>query len=224
MNHITKIIIISLATILVITIGILSFILSEPVEYYLTGKVTARAYITEATPEDCLVTLKTGKNYVSFYCETGRPIEEALHDNVTEFNYKATYRYNPLDPSNPWRINNPNLPEWVNQNLNEIRRHEGYVIIMNEQRTYNHTGFLSANNNIQLREGWNLVGYTLSVERNIENAMNSIQGQFTRVEEYDEETNTWKVYVPGEVNEISTLKPMKSYWIYAKEDVLWTLN
>ncbi len=217
----SKILVITTALILVLTITILSFHLSQSLEYIITGKVTARAYILETVPEQCNVTLKQGINTVSFFCEAGRPIEQALSDNQSVFDYKAIYRYDTLNPQNPWRINNPELPEYITPGFTDIRRREGYIIVMNEERTYDYTGFLSQNTNIELKKGWNLVGYVLRENRSVENF---VDGNISRIETYDPINSEWITYEPGGVNELQYFEPMKAYWIKAKEDVTLNIN
>jgi hypothetical protein len=217
MNHKLKILLSLLAVVLVLTIGALSFKYSETKDA-ITAFVTARAYILEAVEENCTVLLKQGINLVSFVCETGRPISEVFNGSE---NY-TIYIFNSLSEVNPWRIHRFNLSEGIVQNNFQIRRNDGYIIVMDDEFDYTYDGLLSAQSNVQLRAGWNLVPYLLTEERTTTNAFSSISSNLIRVETYED--NTWKTYVPFGVDQIQTLKPMSSYWIRVNQDIIWSIS
>ena len=224
MNDKPKTGMIILALLLVILASLLTFVFHEPIEQALTGKVTARAHITEAPQENCSVVLDEGINTVSFFCETSRDVNDSLANNGDVFDFKAVYIFNEQDSNNPWRIYNKDLPEYISQGFSQIRRNVGYIILMNEQRTYSHDGILVLNNQFSLREGWNLIGYPLNQNRTVEDALNSIEGIYERVETFDYESKEWITYEAGVGGDLQNLEPMRSYWIKVNEDVTLTIQ
>ena len=223
--HVTPII---LAVILVIGTGIIAFHYSEDIGERITGKTIARVYITETPPANCTVILREGVNIISFYCEPGGgSLDESLRNQEGQvLPYKAVFRHNPLNPQNPWQIYNPSLPNYTVQTLSTLDRRRGYYIIMEEEGTYHREGFGFQQTTISLSQGWNLIGYPSSQERNITQAINSIEGSITRVETYEYENGNINhyYYIPGIGGTLDSMKPYHAYWIHASQAVTWLVN
>lgn len=69
---------------------------------------------------------------------------------------------------------------------------------------------------IELRPGWNNFVYT-GTNRQVEDALRSIAGQYTRVMHYDNAAQAWRSYFPGQpryVNDFGGLFHLKVYWVY----------
>ncbi len=221
--------IISITSILLIlSIATFSFYIAEDLPNIITGRTITQAYIIETPPGNCTINLTEGPNLASFYCETGQlPIEEALTgQNNTKLNYTAIFRYNPGDEENPWSSYNPHLPNWTEQDLNNLNRRHGYWIIMEEPGMYFREGYHFTQTNIVLREGWNLIGYPTQDERDIEEALSQINHTYTRVEAYTDINGEkgWVFHVPGEPGDLETMNPGLGYWVYVEEDTSWMVN
>jgi len=216
MTKTSKIITAVLALVLVISISIISFKYDETYDY-ITGLVTSRAFILEAQNENCTVALIEGQNVVSFICETGRGVLEVFDND----NFSVIYMFDKTSSTSPWRIYHKELSNYFPQTLQTIRRNEGYIIIMNENSNYSYDGILSAQTSVQLKSGWNLVGFPLNANRTTTSAFSSISSVLIRAETYDD---TWKVYVPNSIDQIQTLVPMQGYWILVSNDVLWSVS
>ncbi len=217
-----------ISIIIVLCLTMFSFYIAEDLPNLLTGRTITRVNILETPPADCEVHLAEGLNLASFYCETGeRHVSNALTDeNNTVLNYTAIFRFNPGDEENPWSSYNPNLPNWTIQNLNNLNRRYGYWIKMEEPGMYFREGFDFPQTTINLRRGWNLIGYPTSTERDIEDALSQISATYTRVEAYTEVdgTKTWLYHVPGGPSTIENMTPGLGYWVYMEQDATLLIN
>jgi hypothetical protein len=225
----TRILMSLIGIIAVLFIGFFSFFISSELVDTLTGKTTARAYILETVSENCTVNLQKGLNMVSFPCETGEfGLYEALlnEENETlDFNY--IFIFNPLNTEKPWRSYNPSLPNWTIQgNINNLNRAYGYFIYMNKEDTYFKDGLRFGTTNIQLRKGWNLVGYPSATTTNVTEALSSISNHYSSVHSYQSVNGslTWLDHFKEGDSTLEYLTPEYGYWIYANETVLWVVQ
>jgi hypothetical protein len=211
----------TLAIVLVVSIGIVSFMLPSDVEDLISGKVTAQAYISYTPPQNCSVDLYEGVNMVSFYCEgLETPLNESLLGfNATNLDYYAIFRYEPNTSFDYWSSYKPGLPGWATQTVDAISRREGYAIIMNTSGTYYKEGYAYQNTHIPLFVGWNFIGYPTDEVRNITDVLLQIDGKYTRVEEYRviNGSGSWSLYIPGTGGTLSMMTPMTGYWIFMNE-------
>jgi len=210
-----------LAVALVLTVGILSFIIVPGGENLISGKATAQVYIYETPAEGCTVNLTSGINTVSFYCETAdSPINASLVNIYNEsLNFSAVFVYTPNNPLDSWSSYNPSLPSWAVQSLSTLNRRNGFVVVMNEDGEYYKNGYRFSNTEIDLLPGWNFIGYPSDNELNISSALSDIDGKYTRVETYlpINGTKDWLYYVYGVGGNLSNMTPMRGYWIYMTE-------
>jgi hypothetical protein len=216
------------AVILVLSIGLVSFIIVPGGENLISGKATAQVYIYETPEKGCAVNLTEGINMVSFYCETGdSSINDALIDiNNNSLNYSAVFIYNPNDPLDSWSSFNPSLPSWAVQALSSLNRRSGFVIQMNETGEYYKSGYRFMSTTIDLHSGWNFIGYPSDVEINITDALVQINGMYTQVETYTpvNGTKTWLYHVPPSSGTLLNMAPMVGYWIYMNQDAQIVIN
>jgi hypothetical protein len=69
---------------------------------------------------------------------------------------------------------------------------------------------------ITLHHGWNNFVYT-GTNRQVEDALRSIAGQYTRVMHFDNAAQAWRSYFPGQpryVNDFGGLFQLKVYWVF----------
>jgi hypothetical protein len=210
-----------LATVFVIAIAFVAFIVPTGINEVLSGRATAQAYISYTPPKNCSVRLVSGVNMVSFYCEGAEtPINESLVGiNNTSLDYSSVFLFNPNDLNDSWSSYNPSLPGWATQSLSTISRKYGYAIIMNQPGMYYREGYKFANNQIPLQIGWNFIGYPDDTAANITTVLAQIDGKYTRAEAYDTINNSgvWLLYVPGTGGTLTTMQPMLGYWIEMNE-------
>jgi len=134
-------------------------------------------------------------------------------------NYELVFAY---DTSSGWKVYDPSAPDFANT-LKNIDNTMGFWIKMKNSDTLKVTGTL-ASTQIQLAKDWNLIGYPSLTEKNIADALSSIQGNYELVFAYDTSSG-WKVYDPSAPDFANTLKTMTSsygYWIKMKNSA--TLN
>ena len=109
-------------------------------------------------------------------------------------------------------------------NLHSIEPGMGYRIEMSEPAIFVTDG-ASADTEIRLTEGWNLVGYPHYEESHIEDCMNSILGKYRSVWEYAPNEG-WRWYLPGApmAGNLYSMRPGFAYWIEATEDCIWNFG
>lgn len=79
---------------------------------------------------------------------------------------------------------------------------------------------------IQLHPGWNNVTYT-GTARSVADALSTISGKYQQVLQYDNATNAWLSYLPGQpryLNDFGGLFTLKVYWVLVSEDLTLTMN
>jgi hypothetical protein len=76
---------------------------------------------------------------------------------------------------------------------------------------------------IELKVGWNLVGYNSTSAQSVTSALASIEGKYVSIYAFDSANNSYRGYVPGHQNDLTQLEPGRGYWIYASANVTWTI-
>jgi hypothetical protein len=79
-------------------------------------------------------------------------------------------------------------------------------------------GEVPAGTSIQLKAGWNLVGYPSVIPRTVTDALASIDGMYNKVEFYN--TTTDKEEALGSSD---YMQPQTGYWIHCTSDCLWEI-
>ena len=226
----TKVIISIISITVVLILGFASFFLSGDISEWITGKTTtSRAFILESHPINCSVNLTQGLNLVSFPCETAQdPLYVALSNQNNEtlkFNY--IFVFNPLHAKDPWGSYKPSLPNWtIQEEILNLDRRRGYFIYMEEEGTYYAEGLRVPISNMQLRKGWNLVGYPTTNIKSVEDALQTIQQQYVSVHAYQtiNDSKEWLHHIKNEGGTLTHFKPGYGYWIFVEEDVIWRLD
>lgn len=108
-------------------------------------------------------------------------------------------------------------------NLSTMEAGRGYWIKMTQSATLTITGEDTYNKAVQLRQGWNLVGYNSLISRTREEALASIDGLYYSVWTYV--NGGWLRYIPGASgNNLTEMKPWEGYWINAVQNCVWELE
>jgi hypothetical protein len=213
---------------LVISAGILSFIIVPRGENLITGKATAMVYVYETPATGCAVNLTPGINVVSFYCESGeKSVPQAMINKKNQsLPYVAVYSYNPNNPLDAWASFNPQLPSWAVQQINNLHRKNGYIVLMNGSGEYYREGYRFSSTTINLLPGWNFIGYPTDTMMNITSALSQINDSYTRIDTYVpiNGTKTWLWYIPPNNGTLSTMIPMVGYFIHMNESRSMTID
>ena len=186
----------------------------------LSGRVTSRVTIVNATPVNCTVTGVAGYNLISIPCITSADPRAAVIDDV---DLLAIYQYVPTT-SDKWRVHNPNLPSWVVSDLEFLSRRVGYVLILNQSRSYQTSGLSVASTDIPVIAGWTLVGYPSLNETDIVNATLVINDTVTVIRSYDTTAGVYRSYFPAtQTGDLVNLTPGQGYWINGSASETWTV-
>jgi len=142
--------------------------------------------------------------------------------------YDLVYAYDASDPSDPWKKYNVNAPAYSND-LTNIDETMGVWVHMTTPDTLTVAGSIPTTTNIQLYQGWNLVGYPGLQAKAISEALSSIAGKYTLICAYDasDPTDPWKKYntaAPPYANNLSEMRSRWGYWIQVTENCTLTIN
>lgn len=103
--------------------------------------------------------------------------------------------------------------------LKNIERTYGYYIKLNESSTLEIDGVYLNKTNISLRKGWNMIGYPLNISKNLSTALSSIEGKWTMLVAFYNNTltvtNPERPYIWWG---IKNLTPSRGYWINISTD------
>jgi hypothetical protein len=132
-------------------------------------------------------------------------------------NYAALQGYH-AGKSRPWLHWHRDKPNYFNDEI-EIDRRKGYYIDMIVSDYLVTAGKVAPQTDINLKSGWNLVGYPSLTEKTVADALTSIDGNYNMVEYFD----------PIKDKEIrlksnDLMIPGLGYWIHATADCVWTIT
>jgi len=109
--------------------------------------------------------------------------------------------------------------------LTELHPRKGYLINVTEQVVLEVTG-TSAEGDIPLQGGWNLIGCPGNTKMSVEDATASISGQCLSVRQYDNLKAKWEHWFaerPDFLNDLKYMEPSKAYWVEMQSDALLSL-
>jgi len=140
-------------------------------------------------------------------------------------NYSIVWAYNASDTADHWKKYDPSAP--FGNDLINIEPGKGYWIMMISDDTLPIIGTVPESTDINLKTGWNLIGYNSLDNQPIAEALSSISGNYTIVWAYDasDTADHWKKYDPGAPfgNDLTDMEPVKGYWIMmTSADILET--
>jgi len=99
---------------------------------------------------------------------------------------------------------------------------KGYWIMMISDDTLFISGTVPESTDINLKIGWNLIGYNSLDNQPIAEALSSISGNYTIGWAYDasDTADHWKKYDPGAPfgNDLANMEAGKGYWIMMTTD------
>jgi hypothetical protein len=104
--------------------------------------------------------------------------------------------------------------------LTDLFPGRGYWVYMNSNATLTLTGTL-AQPSISLLPGWNLAGFNSQKSMDTDRALASVAG---KVIVYGYDSNSYRSYGVGTANDLKAFEPGKGYWIFATENLTWTIS
>ncbi len=177
------------------------------------------------------IILKKGWNMISIPVpQTNNSLEEVL--KYIDGNYLAVQWYNASDSKDLWK--HYYIGKIGMNDLSNITRQMGVWIFMKSDDILPVFGQLPIpmSTNIDLKAGWNFVGYPSLTIRNAGNAsgeaFESISGFVDMVHYYDanDPSNLWKAWDPGSYSpdDLIDVKPGYGLWIHVTGDCTWNVN
>ena len=135
-------------------------------------------------------------------------------------NYSIVWAYNASDTADHWKKYDPSTP--FGNDLITMEPGKGYWIMMNSDDTLNVSGTILKPTDIELWNGWNLIGYNSLNPQTITDALSSINGNYSIIWAYNagDLTDQWKKYDPDTPfgNDLANMEPGKGYWIMMTTD------
>jgi hypothetical protein len=185
---------------------------------YRSLKLVSLSGGTPQTPpsgSSTVLSLKEGWNLISVPVQPSNTAVETVLSSING-KYSALYAYN----GNSYEVYEPGE---ASSDLKKVEAGRGYWIYMTSAANLTINGS-AANKSVQLKTGWNLVGYNSQQSSPASQALSSIAGKYMAVYSFDTATNSYRSYIPGEDSNLSTIEPGLGYWIYANENITWSLN
>jgi beta-glucanase (GH16 family) len=110
------------------------------------------------------------------------------------------------------------IPGLNSSKLKALEAGHGYWVYMNEAAKLEVKGKV-INRALQLKTGWNLVGYVATRSSPIAQTLSSINGKYSAVYTFDTASDTYQGYYPdGTSSNLKIMEPGKGYWIHALHD------
>lgn len=142
--------------------------------------------------------------------------------------YDLVYAYDGCNVADPWKKYDVNAPPYAND-LTDLDEKMGIWIRGTDTSTLSVSGRVPTGTDIQLCEGWNLMGYPSTKTKAITDALSSIDGKYTPVYAYDalDTADPWKKYdvsAPPYANDLTEMHSGLAYWIKVSEDCVLTVS
>jgi hypothetical protein len=102
--------------------------------------------------------------------------------------------YDAGDSTDKWKSYNPDLPNWVVHDLTEISREKGYWVYSSNITEFYKLGELLSPSFIDLESGWNMIGYPMLSDREINQTFGGLIPTFDYVLAYNSSdiSDPWK--------------------------------
>ena len=225
-----------LATLLIMFTVSFSFVLYGIIEPKITGKalVGTTLVITDVNDLDCDIDFEPGWNLVSFPCmreDYGMEFffNYSLNDTNTSTFFETIKHYYVTDPSDPWKSYKHNLPNWTVQDDIIITRSKGYWIYVENTSNFFFDGSLRTPTFIDLKVGWNLIGYP----RISPNTMNGTFGElipdfdFVEIYKVTDTSDPWKQWTWNSSltsnQDVNYTNLFLGYWIFMHDNLTLTI-
>ncbi|UCE74672.1 MAG: hypothetical protein JSV56_02945, partial [Methanomassiliicoccales archaeon] len=176
------------------------------------------------------IMLKKGWNMISIPVNrTSTLLEDVL--SAIDGNYIAVQWFNTSDPIDPWKHYHVNKVSLGMNDLSSVDRRKGIWILMKSDDIFPVVGAIPdpSTTDIELKKGWNFVGYpsiTVRIAGNDTNeAFESIADDVDLVQYYNASATSdhWEDWDPGSwsADDLGEIKPGYGLWIHVKGDCTW---
>jgi hypothetical protein len=181
---------------------------------------------TMAEPKDEIVYLYKGLNMVSLPVEPDNPAAESVLSGILD-KVVRVWTYDPDDAADPWRTYAPGATE--GNTLQQMNTQRGYWIEMRADADIQISGAGTYGGTLQLRQGWNFVGYPSQHARPAAEVLSPIADKVKLVWYYDvlDPADPWKRYLPNGApwgNDLVSFEPKRGYWIEVTQDCQLTIQ
>ena len=166
------------------------------------------------------IPLVVGWNLISLpVYSSNLSVSESLRS--LEGKYSTAFGYD-SESGGIWASFNPNRPGFLNT-LTELAPSYGYWIYLEEEGTLGLEGVTREEKIINLKQGWNLIGYPSLDESPVEGIFGPISDDLESIFQYKavDSGNEWKSYNPDRpafLNTLATIEPGYGYWVKVTED------
>lgn len=167
------------------------------------------------------ISVKPGWNFISFpLLASGSPqavLNDAVGDNSTKWNLVRWYDAN--DQADHWKTYSTFAPPSLND-LSSVNNTKGFWLYITQLGDGNLTvqGAEPTATSIQLKAGWNMVGYPSYTEKTISDALAGMNADKVEV------CDMADPYQTKEVGSTYLMRPGEGYWVHVPADTIWTVN
>lgn len=158
-----------------------------------------------------VLNLEEGWNLVSFYVEA---------DDMTAATIFAPIQDKLLQVKNLTDYYNPSGTEVFNT-LSRLSLKEGYWLKVSADTSLEVEGVVPAGASIDLKSGWNLVGYPRLRGEGVTNELASIEDRVLQIRNLSQ---TYDPSLPSFLNTLSTMSPGLGYWLNIDGDGTWKVG
>jgi hypothetical protein len=160
--------------------------------------------------------LDNGWNLVSVPFSRGDTSRETAFQTL-DGNYLSVQGYH-AGKSRPWLNWHRDKPNKLND-LIAVDHESSFYVNMKVPDYLVTAGKVVRQTDIDIKAGWNLIGFSSLSEETVENALSSIAGRYNKVERFDTDIDKEIRLQPDDL-----MCPGFGYWIHATEDCILTLS
>jgi len=178
------------------------------------GSATRTVTVVEtAAPviETQTLNLKAGWNLVSFYVDA---------DDMTPATIFAPIQNKLLQVKNLTQSYDPSVPSFLNT-LSSLSVKDGYWLKVSEDASLDVEGPVPSGASINVKSGWNLVGYLRLSGEAVADELTSLGNTVVQIKDLG---SSYDPSVPSFLNTLSTMAPGSGYWLNVDADGTWNVG
>ncbi len=161
-----------------------------------------------------ILNLKEGWNLVSFYVEaddmTPTTVFAPIQDKLLQIK-NLTQSYDPTVPAHFFFLNK----------LSSLSVKDGYWLKVSDDVSLNVDGVVPSGASINVKSGWNLVGYPRLNGEGVDSELTSLGSTVVQMKSLQ---NSFNPSLPSFLNTLSTLAPGSGYWLNVSQTGTWELG
>ena len=155
--------------------------------------------------------LKEGWNLVSFYVEA---------DDMTTATVLAPIQDKLLQVKNLTQSYDPSQPSFLNT-LSSLSMKDGYWLKVSEDVSLDVEGTVPSGASINVKRGWNLVGYPRSSGEGVAGELASLGSTVVQIKNLE---RSYDPSIASFLNTLSTMAPGSGYWLKVEAAGTWTVG